>query len=62
MKYNELMRKLRKAGCYDTGRSIDGHPAWYSPKTKMYFPVSHHGSHEVAEKTLNKILKAAGLK
>lgn len=62
MKYNELMRKLKKAGCYDTGREICGHPAWYSPKTGKYFPVSHHGGKEVAKGTLNSILEAAGLK
>lgn len=56
------MRKLKKAGCYDTGREICGHPAWYSPKTRKYFPVSHHGGKEVAKGTLNSILEAAGLK
>ncbi|MBO5216796.1 MAG: type II toxin-antitoxin system HicA family toxin [Alistipes sp.] len=62
MKYSELMRKLKKAGCYDTGREISGHPAWYSPITKKYFAVSHHGNQEVAKGTLKNILEAAGLK
>ena len=61
MKYNELMRKLKKAGCHDTGREICGHPAWYSPKTGKYFAVNHHGSQEVATGTLKNILRAAGL-
>lgn len=33
MKYNELERLVRKAGCYDTKRQQAGHPLWYSPKT-----------------------------
>lgn len=62
MKYKELDKKLRKAGCYDTGRQIGGHPLWHCPKTGKYFRMSNHGSEEVATGTLNAILKAAGLK
>lgn len=62
MKYNELIRKVKKAGCYDTGRQMNGHPIWYSPITDREFKMSNHGSEEVATGTLNAILKAAGLK
>lgn len=62
MKYNELHRLLKKHGCYDTGKELFGHPAWFSPKTGRYFATSHHGKAEVKPKTLNKILKDAGLK
>lgn len=61
MKYSELIRLLKKAKCYDTGRSQNGHPLWYSPKTGKYFQVSHHPSHEVAVGTLNAIKRAAGI-
>ena len=61
MKYNKLHRMLKKAGCYMTGNDIAGHPEWYSPKTGKYFPTSHHGSHEIAPKTLKNILRDAGL-
>lgn len=61
MKYSELERLLRKHGCYDTGESLFGHPKWYSPITKNYFAMSFHHSSEVANGTLRKILKAAGL-
>ena len=61
MKYSELHRILKKGGCYLTGNNIAGHPEWYSPKTGKYFPTSHHGSHEVAPKTLKNILRDAGL-
>lgn len=62
MKYRELEKKLKKAGCYDTGEQMNGHPLWYSEKTKKYFKMSNHGSEEVATGTLSSILKAAGLK
>lgn len=62
MKYNELIKKLRKAGCFDTGKQMSGHPIWHSPITGKDFKMSNHGSEEVATGTLNAILKAAGLK
>ena len=37
MKYSELHKRLRKAGCQPTGREIAGHPEWYSPLTGKYF-------------------------
>lgn len=61
MKYSELERILKKNGCYDTGESLYGHPKWYSPISKNYFAMSHHHSSEVANGTLRKILKSAGL-
>lgn len=60
MKYTELEKKLRKAGCYQIGNGA--HPIWYSPNTGQTFATGHHDTHEVNPKTLNKILKAAGLK
>lgn len=61
MKYSELHRKLKKAGCYPTGASIAGHPEWFSPRTGKYFPTSHHEKQEVAPSTLKKIYRDAGL-
>ena len=62
MKYSELVKIVKKAGCYDTGRQMAGHPLWHCPKTGKDFKMSNHGSEEVATGTLNSILKAAGLK
>ena len=62
MKYHELEKIVRKAGCYDTGRQQNGHPLWYSPITNKVFQMSNHGSYEVATGTLKSILKAAGIK
>ena len=61
MKYKELERLVKKAGCYYIGRQQAGHPLWYSPKTGKMFQMSNHGSEEVATGTLNKIKKAAGI-
>lgn len=62
MKYNELHRLLRKAGCYPTGDTSGGHPDWYSPVTGNRFTTSHHLSQEVKNGTLRSIMKASGVK
>lgn len=62
MKYNELGRKLKGIGCYDTGDQINGHPVWYSPVTGKRFKMSNHGGQEVASGTLRSIKRDAGLK
>lgn len=62
MKYSELERLLRKAGCYDTGETEAGHPLWINPKTRERFPLSNHHLQEVASGTLKNILRAAGIK
>lgn len=61
MKYNELHKLLRKAGCYKTGGDMAGHPVWYSPRTGLCFPTSHHLTQEVARGTLRNIKKSAGI-
>jgi len=62
MKYNEPAKRLRKAGCYDTGEQINSHPKWYSPLSGKCFKMSNHGSEEVKTGTLKSILRDAGLK
>lgn len=61
MKYYELERKLKKAGCYEVSRK-GGHPIWYSPLTGKEFQMSHHGSQEVKPGTLRAILRDSGVK
>lgn len=61
MKYSELKRKLRKAGCYRV-KDKGGHEKWYSPITNRHFWVPRHDGQEVKPDTLNSILKQAGLK
>lgn len=61
MKYSELEKKLKKAGCYLEG-TMGGHPLWYSPITGKFFKMSHHGSKEIASGTLKSIIKDSGVK
>jgi len=61
MKYSELERKLKKAGCYFV-RDGKKHPIWYSPATDKEFQTSHHKSEEVKFGTLQSILRDSGLK
>jgi len=60
MKYSEIHRKLRRAGCYqiDTNR----HPWWYSPITGKRFQTSHHESEEAAPGTKKIIERMSGVK
>ncbi|MCQ2142500.1 MAG: type II toxin-antitoxin system HicA family toxin [Bacteroidales bacterium] len=59
MKYSELERILKKAGCY----SVSGgrHPVWFSPLTNKFFRMSNHVSEEVKKGTLNAIKRDAGI-
>ena len=61
MKYGELKRKLRKAGC-QFYREGGRHEIWINPKTGVTFALSRHDHEEEATGTLNRILKDCGLK
>lgn len=61
MKYSELHKKLKDAGCIIIRQGAN-HPIWFSPITEKTFPTSRHENQEVKNGTLNNILKMAGLK
>jgi mRNA interferase HicA len=61
VKYAELERKVKKAGCYWV-RNGKKHPIWYSPITGKEFDTSHHKSEEVKFGTLKSILRDSGVK
>ena len=61
IKYSELEKMLKKAGCYKY-REGANHTVWYSPITGNLFTVGRHRSEDVKTGTLNSILKEAGLK
>lgn len=61
MKYSEVEKKLKKAGCYIV-RHGGNHPIWFSPLTGRSFPVSHHKSEEAKTGTLKSISKQSGVK
>ena len=60
MRYSELEKKLRAAGC-TVSREGSNHRLWYSPITGEIFPVGRHKEQEVPKGTLKSILRAAGL-
>ena len=61
MKTIELIRKLKKAGCYLLRQGKGSHEIWYSPITEKEFVVPNHGSAEVGTGLEIKIKKAAGI-
>lgn len=60
MKYSELEKLLRSAGCYPDHEGRN-HRVWYSPVTGEYFPVGYHKTQDVPRGTLKSIIRAAGL-
>ena len=61
MKYSEIERKLKDAGCFciiESGK----HPEWYSPLTGNKFSLSHHKSQEAKIGTKQQISKLSGIK
>ena len=61
MKYSEIHKKLKKAGCR-LDHNGKRHPIWYSPITGKYFETSHHGSEEAKKGTLKDIERRSGVK
>lgn len=61
MKYSEIKRKLKRAGCY-CKREGANHEIWYSPSTDRMFPVPRHNSEEAKEKTKKSIEQQSGVK
>lgn len=61
MKYSELVKKLKKAGC-TVYRQGANHTQWYSQITGKIFSVGRHKTEDVKAKTLKSIMQSAGLK
>ena len=62
MKTSELIKKLKKGGCYFVRQGGGSHEVWYSPITGKHFIMANHGGKEVPKGTEQAILKQAGLK
>jgi len=60
MKYSELLRILKDAGCYLDSSGAE-HDRWYSPITDAFFYVPRHQSKEVPTGTLRRLQKEAGI-
>lgn len=61
MKYSEIVRKLKKSGCY-IERAGSRHDIWYSPITNNYFQVPRHQSQEAKKGTVKDISEKSGVK
>lgn len=61
MKYSELEKILRDAGCR-IEREGSRHSMWYSPIAGQTFPVGRYKNEDVPKETQNSIFRAAGLK
>ena len=60
MKYSEIEKKLKKAGCYWV-RDGKKHPWWYSPITDREFQLSQHKSQEAKFGTMKSISNDSGV-
>lgn len=54
MKHSDLVRRLKKAGCY-LKRHGAGHDIWHSPITGLDWPVPRHETKEIPPGTLRRI-------
>ena len=61
MKYSEVERKLKKAGCYFVSHGTN-HDWWYSPITNRRFQIPRHKGAEAKGKTLKSISEQSGVK
>ena len=60
MKYSELEKLIKQAGCYKLKEGAN-HTIWYSPITGQKFPVGRHRTEDVPTRTLKSIKRAAGI-
>jgi len=60
MKYNELCKKLRKAGCFPL-RHGGRHDIWQNPTNGACAAIPRHGAEEVKIYTLKAIYRQLGL-
>lgn len=56
MKYNQLFKELREAGCQLTQHGAE-HDEWLNPATGAKIRIPRHGSHEVKTGLQRKIYK-----
>ena len=63
MKWNELIKKLKRAGYIYLRDAKGSHEIWHHPdRPGSEEVIAKHGSKEVGTGLANKILKRAGLK
>lgn len=60
MKVSEMVKLIKKIGCYKVKEGAD-HERWYSPVTGKKFSIPRHYSKELKTKTEHSIREDAGL-
>ena len=60
MKYSEIHKKLKEAGCHVV-RNGSRHPIWESPITGKPFPTSYHEAQEAKKGTVKAIRLLSGV-
>lgn len=60
MKYNELKRKLMKAGCFPL-HAGSRHEKWLNPANGRITIIGRHGTQEIPNGTLRTIFRQLGL-
>ena len=61
MRYSEIERKLKRAGCYFIEHGTN-HDWWYSPITNRRFQLPRHKSEEAKRSTIKSISDQSGVK
>lgn len=62
MKYREVVRRLRRLGCEESGTRVSGsHRKWYNPTTGGIATVPDWGAKDIKDGTLHAIVKDLGL-
>lgn len=60
MKVSELVKQIKKIGCYKVKEGAN-HEIWFSPVTGKQFTIPRHYSQELKTGTENNIRKDSGL-
>ncbi len=61
MKTSELIKKLKKAGCYFVEHGTN-HDWWFSPITDRKFQIPRHRTQEIGPKLKKYIEEQSGVK
>lgn len=61
MRYDELVRRLRRLGIEFRRQAGGSHEIWWHPPTGRRTVIPHHAQRDIARRTLAKILRDLGL-
>ncbi|KQM68211.1 hypothetical protein ASE74_24145 [Pedobacter sp. Leaf216] len=62
MKWNELIKKLKKAGWHKLRDAKGSHEIWQNAEGDKHVVIAFHGAKEIGPGLASSILKQAGLK